>query len=151
MLFQCAISPKLFSKVAQKKQLEEVKAAGIEDLEMCPFCDFATIPAENDKLFRCLNPECMKESCRQCKEPSHIPLRCDEIEKDEDVKRRTYIENKMSEALLKKCYRCEKSFIKADGCNKITCTCGAMQCYLCGKAVTGYDHFNGQGGDKYHL
>lgn len=131
--------------------MEEVKAAGIEDLEMCPFCDFATIPAEADKIFRCLNPECMKESCRQCKEPSHIPLKCDEVEKDEDVKRRTYLENKMSEALLKKCYKCGKRYIKSDGCNKITCTCGAMQCYVCGEPVSGYQHFNGQGGDKYHL
>lgn len=91
----------MFSKVAQRKQLEEVKAAGINELEMCPFCDFATIPAPEDKLFKCLNPECMKESCRQCKEPSHIPYHCDEIEKDDDVKKRTYIENKMTEALVR--------------------------------------------------
>ncbi|KAI4471115.1 ubiquitin conjugating enzyme 7 interacting protein-related [Holotrichia oblita] len=145
------LSPKMFSKMAQRKQLEEVKAAGIEELEMCPFCDFATIPAPGDKLFRCLNPECMKESCRECKEPSHVPLRCDEIEKDDDVKRRTYIENKMTEALIRVCYKCGMKFIKADGCNKMTCSCGAMMCYVCGKPVTDYRHFNGQGGDKYHL
>lgn len=98
---QKVLTPKMFSKMAQKKQMEEVKAAGIEDLETCPFCDFATIPAVGDKLFRCLNPECMKESCRQCKEVSHIPFRCDEIEKDNDVKIRTYIEDKMTEALLR--------------------------------------------------
>lgn len=91
----------MFSKVALKKQVEEVKAAGIEDLETCPFCDFVTIPAREDKLFRCLNPECMKESCRLCKEPSHLPLRCEEVEKEDDVKIRTYIENKMTEALLR--------------------------------------------------
>lgn len=87
--------------MAQKKQLEEVKAAGIEDLEFCPFCDFATIPAPGDKIFRCLNNECMKESCRECREPSHIPLRCNEVEKEEDVKLRTYIEDKMTEALVR--------------------------------------------------
>jgi TRIAD3 protein (E3 ubiquitin-protein ligase RNF216) len=95
------LSPKLFSKVAQKKALEEIKSAGIEELEMCPFCDFATIPAEGYNIFTCLNPECMKESCRMCKEPSHVPLRCDEIEKDEDVRARTFVENKMTEALLR--------------------------------------------------
>jgi hypothetical protein len=36
-----------------------------------------------------------------CKEPSHVPLRCDEIEKDEDVRARTFVENKMTEALLR--------------------------------------------------
>lgn len=137
--------------MARKKQLEEVKAAGIEDLEMCPFCDFATIPEAANKIFTCLNPECMKESCRLCKEPSHIPLKCEEVEKDEDVKRRVYIENKMSEALLRKCYKCGKRFIKSDGCNKITCSCGALQCYVCGQPVEDYKHFNGQGGDNYSL
>lgn len=87
--------------MAQKKQLAEIKAAGIEELEVCPFCDFATIPVPGDKIFRCLNAECMKESCRQCKEPSHVPLRCEEVEGDKEVKARTYIENKMSEALLR--------------------------------------------------
>lgn len=131
--------------------MEEVKAARIEELEMCPFCDFATIPHENDKIFKCLNPECMKESCRQCKEPSHLPYKCDEIEKPDDVKLRIYVENKMTEALLKKCYQCAKSFIKSDGCNKIKCPCGAEQCYLCGEPIEGYDHFNGQGGTNFHL
>lgn len=150
IVFQSALNPKLFSKIAQKRQVAEVKAAGIEDLESCPFCDFAAIPAKTDKIFRCLNPDCMKETCRRCKEPSHIPLKCEEVEKDEDVRRRTYIENKMSEALLKKCYQCGKSFVKSDGCNKITCPCGAKQCYLCGEAVTDYSHFNGQGGVDFH-
>jgi len=52
----------------------------------------------------------------------------------------------MTEALIRNCYKCRKPFIKQDGCNKMTCDCGAMMCYLCRKPVTGYDHFVGQGG-----
>ncbi|KAK5639523.1 hypothetical protein RI129_012015 [Pyrocoelia pectoralis] len=141
-VLQAVLTPKMFSVIALKKQVEEVKAAGIEDLEICPFCDFATIPARDDKLFRCLNPQCMKESCRMCKEPSHVPLRCDEVEKDAAVKVRTYIENKMTEALLRTCYKCGMKFIKAEGCNRMTCSCGAIMCYVCGKPVKGYNHFN---------
>ncbi|XP_001812033.3 uncharacterized protein LOC100142249 isoform X1 [Tribolium castaneum] len=148
---QAVLSPKLFSKIAQKKALEEIKSAGIEDLEVCPFCDFATIPAEGYTIFTCLNPECMKESCRMCKEPSHIPLRCDEIEKDADVKARTFVENKMTEALLRKCWKCGVKFFKEEGCNKMTCSCGASMCYICGQPVTDYKHFNGNGGDRYDL
>ncbi|KAJ8979957.1 hypothetical protein NQ317_001542, partial [Molorchus minor] len=98
---QHVLPPKMFSKLAQKKALAEIKAAGIEELEMCPFCDFATIPNEADKIFRCLNPDCMKESCRLCKEPNHVPLKCEEVEKDQDIKARTYVENKMTEALIR--------------------------------------------------
>lgn len=90
-----------FAKLAQRKQIEEIEKANIDGLESCPFCDFATIPDPHDKLFFCLNKDCMKESCRKCRKVSHIPLKCEEIEYDEDVKMRTYIENKMSEALLR--------------------------------------------------
>lgn len=98
---QCVLPSKLFSKIAQKKQMEEVKAAGIENLECCPFCDFATIPNAASKLFQCLNPDCMTESCRQCKEISHIPLSCVEVEKPADIQARTHIEETMTKALLR--------------------------------------------------
>lgn len=149
--------------------MEEVKAAGIENLESCPFCDFATIPNPESKLFQCLNPDCMKESCRQCKETSHVPLRCDEVEKESDVKARTYVEENMTEALLRyrgiflgfvhlahfycfrKCWKCGVKFIKFDGCNKMTCSCGARMCYICGKPVNDYKHFNPEGGNLFRL
>ncbi|PSN44723.1 hypothetical protein C0J52_16651 [Blattella germanica] len=95
------LKPSIFSRMLQRKQLEEVKAAGIEDLESCPFCDFASIPPRGDKIFKCLNPDCMRESCRLCKEPNHIPLRCEEVEKPAEVKARTYIEDRMTEALVR--------------------------------------------------
>lgn len=95
------LPPNVFSKVAQKKQLEEVKAAGLKDLEFCPFCDFAFIPAPDDKIFRCMNAECLRETCRLCQQPSHIPFRCNEVEKEADIKMRTYIEDKMTEALVR--------------------------------------------------
>lgn len=30
-------------------------------------------------------------------------------------------------------------------CNKVTCICGAIMCYICGKQITGYEHFNATG------
>lgn len=58
------LKPTVFSRMVQKKQLEEVQAAGIEDLENCPFCGFATIPHPDSTVFMCYNPECMRDSCR---------------------------------------------------------------------------------------
>jgi hypothetical protein len=50
--------------MVQKRQLEEVHAAGIEDLENCPFCDFVTTPNPDSTVFSCYNPQCMRDSCR---------------------------------------------------------------------------------------
>lgn len=90
-----------FNHLAQRITSDEIKKANIEGLETCPFCGFAYILSELDKIIKCTNTECLIESCRECRHKSHIPLRCSEIEYDEDVKRRTYIENKMTEALTR--------------------------------------------------
>ncbi|KAF5278107.1 hypothetical protein FQR65_LT03623 [Abscondita terminalis] len=143
---QMVLDSVVFSRMAQRKQMEEIKRANIDDLETCPFCEYATIPPPDSKIFKCLNEDCMKESCRECRHVAHIPLRCNEIEYDEDVKMRTYIENKMTEALLRACWKCNKVFIKTSGCNKMTCFCGAQMCYVCKQAVRDYTHFDQGGG-----
>nr|XP_018912992.1 PREDICTED: uncharacterized protein LOC109041192 isoform X2 [Bemisia tabaci] len=146
---QKVLAPNAFSKFVKIKQTEEIKAAGIEGLVSCPFCEFASIPPPEDKIFKCQNTDCMKESCRLCNLESHIPLRCDEVERDADVKARLLIEEKMTEALARECYNCKAKFIKEDGCNKMTCGhCGKLSCYICRQPVTDYSHFNGDGGDR---
>lgn len=40
------------------------------------------------------------------------------------------------------CYKCGLKFIKSDGCNYMTCACGAHMCYVCGQAVTNHGHFS---------
>ena len=45
-------------------QIQAMHLAGIKILETCPSCGFADIPADEERVFRCLNAECMKETCR---------------------------------------------------------------------------------------
>ena len=78
---------------------------------------------------------------RFCQEPNHVPLRCDEIEKESEKSMRAYIEKRMSEAMIRQCWKCKKSFYKVEGCNKMTCVCGASMCYICRKPIKDYDHF----------
>lgn len=66
------LSPTQFSILISKKQEQEVMAAGLPGLVSCPFCTFASIPPPEDKIFKCLNPECMKESCRQVQYEKYI-------------------------------------------------------------------------------
>lgn len=85
---------------------------------------------------------------RFCKEPNHIPLRCNEVEKQGEVGMRTYIEARLTEAMIRRCHNCQKAFVKEFGCNKMTCTCGASSCYVCRAPDIDYDHFTGE---KYVL
>ncbi|KAK2585538.1 hypothetical protein KPH14_010180 [Odynerus spinipes] len=147
-MLQKVLSPTTFSILLKKRQEAEVMAAGLEGLVSCPFCPFASIPPAEDKVFKCFNPECMKESCRLCKELNHVPLSCDEANSE---KARHYLEEKMTQALIHTCYKCKRPFFKEEGCNKMVCVCGAEMCYICDKPVNGYNHFRGQGSTKTDL
>ncbi|KAK2779673.1 ring finger domain-containing protein [Colletotrichum kahawae] len=131
-----------------------LQAQGFENLSACPFCPYAADcpPIEEDKEFRCANPECEIVSCRLCKEETHVPRTCEEAAADNGISERRKIEEAMSSALIRKCNKCGTPFIKEEGCNKMTCTrpgCRNVQCYVCSQSCT-YNHFDdsSRGGKK---
>ncbi|KAK2812973.1 hypothetical protein FQN50_000994 [Emmonsiellopsis sp. PD_5] len=141
-----AIGKPLIKKLEELQQRDEIAKAGIEDLHECPFCDFKAIcpPVEQDREFRCENPECRKVSCRLCNLVSHIPKTCEEAN-DKKTPARQKIEEAMSEALIRTCPKCKVKIVKEDGCNKMTCVkCRTIMCYVCKKNITkeGYSHFD---------
>ncbi|CAF3958028.1 unnamed protein product [Rotaria sordida] len=137
------LSPKDLNRLNRRIQEENIRQAEIDGLECCPYCPYAVIVDNpDDKVFRCLNPECMKETCRLCKEPNHIPLRCHEVEKGVELEMRKFIEEHVTESMIRKCPRCTQRFYKVEGCNKMTCSsCGLFICYVCRETINGYDHF----------
>ena len=50
---------------------------------------------------------------------------------------RTQVEQAMSMAIKRVCPRCNTSFVKTAGCNKLTCPCGYKMCYVCRKDIGG--------------
>ena len=129
----------VYVRLEKRRQAEEVIAAGIEGLESCPFCEYCEVPNDADRLFRCKNPDCVKVSCRLCRESDHSPLRCEEYAVR--VRLQSYVETKMTDALLRECPACKRKFVKADGCNKMVCVCSAVMCYICRKQIKDYSHF----------
>ncbi len=47
-------------------------------------------------------------SFRECHLENHIPLKCKEVEKTDETRMRTFVENKMAEAMIRKCPDCNK-------------------------------------------
>ena len=86
-----------------------------------------------------------------CREPNHVPLRCKEMDqKDKEEVARKRMEEQLTEALVRECWKCHVKYFKEEGCNRMTCPrtgCGAMMCYLCKQPVQDYSHFYGQGGE----
>ncbi|KXT03202.1 hypothetical protein AC578_4746 [Pseudocercospora eumusae] len=135
----------LLGKLEQLQQEKDIRDAGLDDLEECPFCDYKAIlpPVEEDFEFRCANPECEKVSCRRCKSVSHIPRSCEEHATENKLDSRHKIEEAMTAAMLRSCNKCKKQFIKDYGCNKMSCpSCGNLQCYVCSETIKDYNHFN---------
>ena len=66
---RAALPANTFERLQQRRQMEEVEAAGLEDLERCPACSYATImPDAGVRVLVCGNPQCGKQTCRLCKE-----------------------------------------------------------------------------------
>lgn len=135
----------LLEKLSQLQQEKDIREAGLDDLEECPFCDYKEIlpPIEEDFEFRCKNPDCEQISCRRCKAVSHIPISCEQHARDSKGNSRKKIEEAMTAALVRSCNQCKKQFIKDFGCNKMRCpSCGNMQCYVCSASLKDYNHFD---------
>ena len=144
------LDEKTTEKLERLQQQEEIRMAELQNLSMCPFCDFAAIcpPIEEDREFRCHNPQCEEVSCRLCKSKTHVPLSCEEFKKENGVSERRVIEEARTEALIRTCGKCKVRILKEDGCNKVICSsCSAVICDYCGKDISKqmYNHFDGQG------
>ncbi|XP_038524262.1 E3 ubiquitin-protein ligase RNF216 isoform X4 [Canis lupus baileyi] len=151
-------------KYYERKAEEEVTAAYADELVRCPSCSFPALLDSDVKRFSCPNPRCRKETCRKCQGlwKEHNGLTCEELAEKDDIKYRTSIESvfqirgcipiakgciyllceeKMTAARIRKCHKCGTGLIKSEGCNRMSCRCGAQMCYLCRVSINGYDHF----------
>ncbi|XP_024395711.1 uncharacterized protein [Physcomitrium patens] len=138
-----ALPSDVFAKYEQRQAEDAVVQAKLTGLVYCPFCN---MPWEVDpglRVLKCANERCQKQaSCVNCREPSHIPLRCEEVERDSETSLRRTIEERMTEALIRECSACKAALLKSGGCNKVTCRCGQTMCYLCRQPISpNYSHF----------
>ena len=141
-----ALSEKVLKKYNELQYAAVIESANMGDISKCSKCDFMAVADEKwpPNLFHC--PQCNFKSCKECGEEYHPEIRCDQVESKKETSGRTTVEEAMTQALVRTCPRpmCRKKFMKSDGCNKMTCSCGCFVCYVCRKeipAAVAYKHF----------
>ena len=96
------------------------------------------------RRFRCRSPTCGISSCLVCSKTWHDPHICHE---SATVSLRKTVEAARTVALKRTCPQCGLGFVKDSGCNKLTCICGYVMCYICRQGLgrsggnVGYEHF----------
>ncbi|KAL6310234.1 hypothetical protein BKA93DRAFT_2861 [Sparassis latifolia] len=145
--FRRFLTPEMYVLYARVKQQQDIEAAGLENLEECPNCDFKAVIEDtlHRRVFWCLNEECASVTCLDCKKLDHRPKTCIEAAQATQTKLdvRHHIEEAMSQALIRTCPNCGKTFVKQSGCNNMKCPkCYTYSCYVCRQQIDGYDHFD---------
>lgn len=102
--------------------------------------------------FICRNPACLRVSCLICSSTWTDPHLCRTSSSQTRKEAfEHFVSARITEAIKRVCPNCSTSFVKASGCNKLTCPCGHMMCNLCRADLTpgvvgnaegkGYSHF----------
>ena len=106
----------------------------IDNFHKCLFCDYGIIAEERLDRFHCEN--CNKDYCFDCKENMHHGPCGQEFHNEAE---------RLTALHTIRC--CGVLIVRADGCNKLTCTtCRKLWCAYCKQnAKNGYQHFIGQG------
>ncbi|KAA6364938.1 MAG: putative E3 ubiquitin-protein ligase [Streblomastix strix] len=137
VLLQCLSNDDMFrlDNLRIGDNMKEIKnTTGFSE---CPYCDYKEIiVGQEEPLFWCKNLRCEKISCRKCKKVWDNNHQCgSQVQTLEDQKR-IFIEQKMSQSVIRSCYKCNKQIIKTQGCNHMTCPeCGAEFCYVCRQPI----------------
>lgn len=152
---------KEYINVKKIDEINEINELSDININLCQHCGAGTDIGEAKlKVMICM--ECFKDTCLECNQIDHPGKLCYSLG-NIVISKRQEIEEKMTNALIVKCAKCSKSIFKNEGCNKITCVCGTLNCYVCKKLISkqeGYNHFcsdhncvkkNGGKCDKCHL
>ncbi|KAF9237733.1 hypothetical protein BU15DRAFT_88587 [Melanogaster broomeanus] len=110
---------------------------------------------EPAKALHC--PSCFAAVCNACNEDAHEGMTCQESRLHRDPAE----QDRLNDAWIasqggrvKKCPRCSVPIEKTEGCNHMTCRCGAHICWRCMGIFTGetiYPHMNNAHGGVYDL
>ena len=125
-----------------------------QELKFCTTPDCQQIYRHNPntrKILQC--PSCFSTICSACDEEAHEGMTCEERRLHKDPGEQERLFNVWAnEHGTKQCPDCRRMIEKSEGCNHITCPCGAHFCWKCGKsfsAATIYPHMTTEHGGMH--
>lgn len=132
------VSEKILGGIRFRKLQNKIKD---QELYSCPYCSY-TGPKNPDGTLQCYSKECARLSCIAC-QMDHEGKSCEEAQKN--LKRKNKFTEQINENLVRRCPNtaCRKQVLHDGGCNKMTCVCGTMFCWICNVDITEetYNHF----------
>jgi E3 ubiquitin-protein ligase RNF14 len=172
----CAMDPSVVKAVLDDEQFEKYESMllaktldSMPDLVYCPRCETPVLEDEgDDHCGRCTN--CMYAFCTLCRDAWHAGAEClNAAQRLAVLEGRRAGNSQMSEEALRKyreeladataaayvakrgkrCPECKAGVEKNEGCNKMTCACGAYFCWTCGQKLSGdgYSHYRNVNGE----
>ena len=123
-----------------------------QELKFCttPDCQQIYRHSANTRILQC--PSCFSTICSACDEEGHEGMTCQEHRLHKDPAEQDRLFNVWANEHGKQCPKCRRVIEKIEGCNHMTCPCGAHFCWQCGEsfsATTIYNHMNTAHGGIY--
>ncbi|KAG6840137.1 hypothetical protein C0991_008601 [Blastosporella zonata] len=132
-----------------------------QDFRYCTTPDCTQIYRANTRMMlKC--PSCFAEVCSSCHEEAHEGMSCEDRQ-NQKVQQEEQLNNQWATSHgVKRCPSCTVYIEKIEGCNHMTCRCGAHICWICVAVFPAheiYPHlgtvhggaFNGGDGERHNL
>ncbi|KAG7086343.1 hypothetical protein E1B28_002305 [Marasmius oreades] len=100
-------------------------------------------------------PSCLAPVCTKCHEEGHDGMTCEERHDQFDLARQDRLNEEWAKgAGAKRCPSCKVWIEKTEGCNHMSCKCGAHICWVCMRVFgreSIYDHMNKSHGGIFDI
>ena len=123
-----------------------------QELKFCttPDCQQIYRHSPDPHILQC--PSCFSTTCSACDEEAHEGMTCQERRLHKDPIEQDRLFNEWAAKNGKRCPECRSVVEKSEGCNHMTCRCGAHFCWKCGETfsqATIYQHMDTAHGGMY--